>query len=40
MWFDFIQATPQERITMIAILVGLLAVAGVLYLYDKRKNKK
>lgn len=40
MGFDFLQATPEERITMIVILIGLLAVAGVLYLYDKRKSKR
>lgn len=40
MGLDFLQATPEERIIMIAILVGLLAVTGFLYLYDKRKNKK
>ncbi|HWQ41535.1 MAG TPA: LPXTG cell wall anchor domain-containing protein [Desulfosporosinus sp.] len=40
MGFDFLQATPKERFIIILTLVGLLAVAGVLYLYDKRKKKK
>jgi LPXTG-motif cell wall-anchored protein len=40
MGLDFLQATPEQRITMIAILVGLLAIAGIFSLYDKRKNKK
>jgi hypothetical protein len=40
MGFDFLQATPEERIIMIVIFIGLLAIAGILALYDKRKNKK
>jgi hypothetical protein len=40
MGFDFLQATPEERIITIIVLVGLLAIAGILSLYDKRKNKK
>lgn len=39
MGLDFLTATPEERITMIVIFAGLLAVAGVLYLYDKRKKR-
>lgn len=40
MGLDFLQATPEERFITVLTLVGLLAVAGVLYLYDKRKKKK
>jgi LPXTG-motif cell wall-anchored protein len=40
MGYDFLQATPEERIITIIVLVGLLAIAGILSLYDKRKNKK
>jgi LPXTG-motif cell wall-anchored protein len=39
MGFDFLRATPEERVIMILTLVGFLAVAGILYLYDKRKRK-
>lgn len=40
MVFNFLWATPEEWVIMILFMVGLLAVAGILYLYDKRKNKK
>jgi hypothetical protein len=40
MGFDFLQATPEERIITFAILGGLLVIAGIMALYDKRKNKK
>jgi len=40
MGYDFLQATPEERIITIIVLVGLLAIAGILSLYDKRRNKK
>jgi hypothetical protein len=40
MGLDFLEATPEERIIMIVVLVGLLAIAGIIALYDKRKNKK
>lgn len=38
--YDFLQATPEERIIMILIFVGLLTVAGILALIEKRNNKK
>ncbi len=38
MEFGFFEAMPQEWRVMILILVGLLVLAGILALYDKRKN--
>ena len=38
--YDFLQATTEERIIMILILVGFLVIAGILALVEKRKNKK
>lgn len=40
MGLDFLQATPEERITTILILVGLLVITGIFTLYEKRKSKK
>lgn len=36
----FIDATPEERIIMILILLGLLTIIGIKLLYEKRKDKK
>jgi hypothetical protein len=38
--YEFLQATPEERTIMILIFTGLLAVAGILALIEKRNNKK
>jgi len=38
--YEFLQATPEERIIMILIFIGLLAVAGILAFFEKRNNKK
>ena len=40
MGFDFLRATPEERAIMILFMVGLLVVAGIMYIFDKRKKKK
>ncbi|MEN3006012.1 hypothetical protein [Dehalobacterium formicoaceticum] len=39
MGYDFLQAALEERIITIIVLVGLLAIAGILALYEKRKIK-
>lgn len=38
--YDFLQATPEERLIMILIFIGFFAIAGILALVEKRKNKK
>jgi len=40
MGFDFLRATPQERVMMILIMGGLLIVAGIMAYFENRKNKK
>lgn len=38
--YDFLQATPEERMIMVLIFIGLLSIAGILALFEKRNNKK
>lgn len=38
--YEFLQATTEERIIMILILVVSFIIAGILALVEKRKNKK
>lgn len=40
MGLEFLRATTEERIMMFIILGGFLILAGILAIYDKRKNIK
>lgn len=37
---EFLQASPEERLITILVLLGALAIIGIATLVSKRRNKK
>ncbi|MBR0600071.1 LPXTG cell wall anchor domain-containing protein [Clostridiales bacterium BAD-6] len=37
--YDFLQASPEERLITILVLIGVLAVVGIAALVSKRRKK-